>query len=294
MTTCGKNAEALHFGCSRRKERLEPAMPPEILIHDPYAVFRSSAAPAGLYARQKWLDESETESWKTDFAATVAGLYRGQSADGLWRESAIETIHRLFGLHLTVRTPDPRIDKALDGLLGIASAALSEGLTDFVTPERLRGLPLAPAPRAAILVPATLFLCAIFGRQEARDVMALYDRVIEGMDNGNGQRERSCRWHNVLRALVVHPQYADHPATRRIVAWLADCQTRQGDWGSDIPFYQALNALAHLNTPAAERQTRRAIDRLYATQNADGSWGASQRLWCTFLAVHALRNKGVA
>jgi hypothetical protein len=278
---------------AQHKEKLELAMPPETLVHDPYAVFRSSATPAGLYARQKWLDESSTASWKADFAAAVAELYRGQSADGLWRKSAIETIHRLFGLHLTVRTPEPRIDKALDALLAITSAELSDALGDFVTPERLRGLPFAPGTRAAILVPATLFLCAIFGRHADRDVVALYDRVIKGMDTVPGQRERPSRWHNLLRALVVHPRYADHPATRRIVAWLADCQTRQGDWGSDIPFYQALNALAHLNTPAAERQTRRAIDRLSATQNADGSWGASQPLWCTFLAVHALRNKGI-
>jgi len=268
-------------------------MPPETLIHAPYAVFRSSASPAGLYARQKWLDESSTASWKADFAAAVAGLYRGQSADGLWRKSAIETIHRLFGLHLTVRSPDPRIDKALDALLGTASAVLSEAPSDFVTPERLRGLPFTPGTRAAIFVPATLFLCAIFSRNAARDVMALYDRVIKGMDHVPVQRERPSRWHNLLRALVVHPRYADHPATQRVVAWLADRQTRQGDWGADIPFYQALNALAHLNTPAAERQTERAIERLYATQNADGSWGASQRLWCTFLAVHALRNKGI-
>ena len=97
-------------------------MPPQTLNHDPYNVFRSSATPAGLYARQKWLDESSTADWKADFAATVAELYREQSADGLWRGSALETIHRLFALHLTVRHPDARIDKGLDALLGIATA----------------------------------------------------------------------------------------------------------------------------------------------------------------------------
>ena len=268
-------------------------MPCNHLMHDPYAVFRSNTTPVGLYARQKWLGESSTPQWKEDFATTVGELIRGQSADGLWRKSVIETVHRLFGLHLTVRTPDPHIDKGLDALLRIASASMSETQPDFLQTERLKGLPFAPGSRASILVPATLFLGAIFGRSDALGITALYDRAVQVVDDGIDHRERTSWRHNLLRALVVHPRYADHPATQRIVAWMADCQTRQGDWGADIPFYQALNALAHLNTPAAERQTERAIKRLYATQNADGSWGASQRLWCTFLAVHALRNKGI-
>ena len=136
-------------------------MSPETLIHAPYAVFRSSVSPAGLYARQKWLDESSTTSWKTDFATAMAGLYRGQSADGLWWKSVIETIRRLFGLHLTVRTPDPRIDKGLDALLDIASAVLSEAQHDGVTPERLRGLPFTQGPLATILVPATVSMPSI-------------------------------------------------------------------------------------------------------------------------------------
>jgi hypothetical protein len=262
-------------------------------LHDPYAVFRSSKTPAGLYARQKWLVESPMPQWKEDFAAAVAELVRGQSADGLWQGAAIETIQRLFGLHLTVRHPDPCIDKGLDALLGIASAAISETQPDFVQPERLQGLPFTAGPRAAILVPATLFLCAIFGRSAAPSVLALYDRAVQVVDLAIEHREKTAWRHNLLRALVVHPRYADHSASRHIVAWLADRQTRQGDWGGEIPFYQALNALAHLPTSEADRQTKRAIDHLSAMQHADGSWGASQRLWCTFLVVHALRNKGI-
>ena len=268
-------------------------MPLDHRLRDPYGVFRSSTSPAGLYARQKWLGESSSTQWKEDFAAAVAELARGQSADGLWRGSAIETIQRLFGLHLTVRHPDPCIEKGLDALLGIASAAISETQPDFLPPERLHGLPFTPGPRAAILVPATLFLCAIFGRSAAPRVLALYDRTVQVVDHTIDYREKTYWWHNLLRALVVNPRYADHPATGRIVVWLADHQTRRGDWGVDIPFYHTLNALAHLHTPAADRQTERAVDHLAATQHADGSWGASQRLWYTFLAVHALRNKGL-
>jgi hypothetical protein len=70
-------------------------------------------------------------------------------------------------------------------------------------------------------------------------------------------------------------------------------QTQQGDWGPGIPIYQALSTLAHLDTPAASGQTAQAFEHLFAIQNADGSWGHSERQWCTFLAIHALQNKGI-
>ena len=254
-----------------------PPMPFDHRVRDPYAVFCSSTTPAGLYARQKWLGESSTPQWKEDFAAAVAELVRGQSTDGLWRGSAIETIQRLFGLHLTVRHPDPCIEKGLDALLGIASAAMSEKQPGFVQSERLHGLPFTPGLRAEIIVPATLFLCAIFGRFAVPRVLALYDRTVQVLDHAIDHREKTSWRHNLLRAMVVHPRYADHLATQRIVNWLADRQTRHGDWGIEIPFYQALNALAHLDTPAADRQTKRAIDHLCTTQHADGSWGVSQQ-----------------
>jgi hypothetical protein len=82
-------------------------MPYHHQVHDPYAVFRSSYTPVGLYARQKWLGESSTPQWKEDFATPVGELAQGQSSDGLWRGAAMETIQRLFGLHLTVRHSNP-------------------------------------------------------------------------------------------------------------------------------------------------------------------------------------------
>jgi hypothetical protein len=260
--------------------------------HEPYGLFRSSATPAGLYARQKWLKEPPTASWKADFSATVAKLHHGQSSNGLWRNSVVETIQRLFGLHLTVRHPDPSIEKGLDALLGIALTSGSDGHSVCVSAERLRGLPFTHGEREAVIVPATLFLCTIYGRSAAPAVLALYDRVAGGIFNGTHKNSKASRLHNSLRAMVVHPQYADHHATRRLVSWLADRQTRQGHWGQGIPFYQALNALAHLDTTGANRQTEKAFDYLLAIQNADGSWAASERQWCTFLAVHALRSKG--
>ena len=268
-------------------------MTPGPLLHEPYDVFRSSITPAALYARQKWLGESSTAKWQADFAAAVAELYQGQSADGLWQGSPVETIHRLFGLHLTVRRLDPRIGNGLDALVRIVSDAKANKCSDGVPAARLRGLPFTQGSRQGLILPATLFLCAIFGRANDPAVLALYHRMTDGLNAITLRREKPSSIHNLLRALVVHPQYFAAQATHCVVAWLADRQTRQGAWGPEIPFYQALNALAHLDTPAANQQTEVAFKHLLATQHADGTWGESDPQWCTFLAVHALRNKGI-
>ena len=87
--------------------------------------------------------------------------------------------------------------------------------------------------------------------------------------------------------------YSKDPATSIFVKYLADGQTELGDWGDGLPFYQVLNALAHLDFPLAETQTEKAFERLYETQNADGTWDVTEPEWNTFLSVHALKNKGL-
>jgi len=72
---------------------------------------------------------------------------------------------------------------------------------------------------------------------------------------------------------------------------LAAFQTERGDWGKDLPFYQSLNALAHLNFSQVQPQLDKAFGRLFKTQNSDGSWGRTQPEWNTFLAIHALRSQ---
>lgn len=259
----------------------------------PYAIFRSSRTPPGLYARQKWLQEASSPLWKADFDATVSGLFQGQSDGGLWSGSPIETIHRLFGLHLTVRTPNPAIDKSLDALLAIEPVVRWVEASPPVTQERLCGLPFAPASRQSVILPAALFLAAIFGRASDPAILGRYRRIAADLTAEPLAQRDPAALHNILRAFVVHPDYATHAATGLLAAWLADRQTPQGDWGPGIPFYQALNALAHLDHPAADRQFERAFDRLLQHQHSDGAWGENDRQWCTFLAVHAMRNKGL-
>lgn len=267
-------------------------MNPVRLPHWPYKIFRSSPTPPGLYARQKWLDEASTAEWQADFTACVTHLRQGQSADGLWAGSALETIHRLFGLHLTQREPDPLTDKGLDALLQMATNDRWSDGRRIISPDRLRGLPFAAAERASVILPATLFLAAIFGRAADPNVLKLYDKMAVGLTTEPLAGHPPAALNNRLRALVVHPDYAAHPATASLAAWMAGRQTPQGDWGAEMPFYQTLNALAHLDVPAAERQVEQAFKLLVQNQNTDGSWGRQDRQWCTFLAVHALRNKG--
>lgn len=268
-------------------------MPRLHLDYDPYRIFRSSRTPPGLYARQKWLHEETKSSRQEDFSATVKALYQNRSGSGLWQNSIIKTIHQLFGLHLTVRTCDPLIKKSLEQLLYNVNTALSSQKTGQVHPEQLLGLPFAPGRWLEVVVPATLFLAGIFDQASDSAVLTLYERTVSSLVQGRLDQLAGSAVHNLLRALVVHPDYAGHAITRSVVSWFADRQTAQGDWGRDIPFYQALNALAHLSMVQADIQCRKAFNRLASLQHPDGSWGENQKEWCTFLVIHALRNKGL-
>jgi hypothetical protein len=258
----------------------------------PWRIFSTRVTPSGLYARQKWLGEEQTPSWRQDFDQTVAGLRHGQQASGLWQDSPLATIHHLFGLHLTVRAADPDIDRALDALLKHAENLTPAADDTRITRKELAGLPFTSARWGDLLPPAVLFLSAIFGRASDPQVIALYSRIASDLSASGPGAAALSKVHNCFRALVVHPDDAGHETTHNVVAWYARRQTSDGDWGAEIPFYQALNALAHLDTAAAEKQCQAGFDSLPARQNTDGSWGREQREWHTFLTLHALRNKG--
>jgi hypothetical protein len=259
---------------------------------DPYAVFRLSRTPAGLYARQKWLGEAGSVAWKNDFDARVAALMKNQLPDGSWNRSVRTTVIRLFGLHLTTRQATNAIDDGIDWLL--------ERLADTAPPQRpqrsdkpvFAGLPFVPGDPAAFLLGATLFLATIFGRPADPGIAAHYRRMCRAFFSGASVWGDAPSASNLFRALVVHPVFSRTEEACTAVEQLAALQTENGEWQGPLPFYLTLNALAHLDLPAAERQLQPAFDRLVVTQNADGSWGRSDPEWNTFLAIHALRNKG--
>ena len=266
------------------------------LRYKPLRVFSSSKTPAGLYARQKWLDEENYRAWKADFQTAVNQLMKGQSLDGSWDRSALRTIQRLFSLHLTVRHLTEDIDRALDWLIEKTSKVFSSRRIDIggpVTADALKGIPFSPGCSRYLMLGATLFLATIFGRGNEEPVLELYEALSR---LGKENKGRWCGWscsNNILRAFVVHPTYAKTETTLLAVEALARVQNPSGRWPDQVPFYQTVNALAHLNLAQVDMQLERAFQRLYEMQRRDGSWGRSQQEWNTFLIVHALKTKGV-
>ncbi len=266
------------------------------LLHDPLQIFVASTTPAGLYARQKWLKEEQRPEWQSDYDSTVAILQRGQLANGSWRGSVTLTVKQLFGLHLTIRHPTPQINSALDWLLTQAKGQLDfeeDRRKETVKRSMTEQLPFTAGRRDAFVLGATLFLASIFGRENHPQILSLFQMLNKDAKEGQSYwRDLAC-FNNILRAFVVHPKYATKSAVRIAVARLKRLQTTAGDWGHPLPFYQIVNALAHLDLPQAENQLKRAFDYLVKSQRPDGAWGTDQPEWNTFLVVHALKNKTI-
>ena len=266
------------------------------LRHDPFQIFHGSKTPAGLYARQKWLDEADTPTWQTDFKESVKALFTGQMPDGSWQHSTMATSHALFGLHLTVRSTTSRIDDALNWLFNKMQGK-AEGIDRRSKAEAacadLTGLPFVLGRPNMLLTGATLFLCSIFKRESDPAVLAVYQRLNkDGLVKANLASDIASL-HNIFRALVVHPVYAHESLTAEAVDIYAGLQNDDGEWGNRLPFYQTVNALAHLSLPIAEAQLERAFSRLRETQHKEGTWGRLDPEWNTFLCIHTLKNKGI-
>ena len=266
------------------------------LRYDPYQVFRASKTPAGLYARQKWLGEAESAQWKIDFQETVTALLADQLPDGSWQHAPLATIRHLFGLHLTVRSTTAKSDAALTWLLDqihVQNENIHVSGGGVASEADLKGLPFTPGHPNMLLIGAGLFLASIFDRESDPTVLSIYQWLSDRGVKSNGRWFDRASSHNILRAMVVHPVFAKDRATELAVKHLANFQAKRGDWGKDLPFYQTLNALAHLNFSQVRPQLEKAFERLFETQNSDGSWGRIQPEWNTFLAIHALKNKAL-
>jgi hypothetical protein len=262
------------------------------LRHNPYAIFQDSQSPPGLYARQKWLNQGETETYRADFAAAVAKLRYADMNPGSRSERILEKLHRLFGLHLTVRNADRFIETALNEVIG-ENMARAQQTEIVLIPDRISGLPFAATRWEFFIGPASLFLAAIFGKATDPGVDPIYAQLAANVTDSSAFRSDAAAMHNALRALVVHPDDRFRPATRSAVSWFASKQTPHGDWGAKIPFFQAFNAMAHLSISEANAQFDNALKHVVEGQNRDGTWGRADKEWQTFLVVHALRNKGI-
>jgi len=265
-----------------------------MLRFDPLQIFRSSSTPAGLYARQHWLSESDTIQWRHDFGTRVAILSRGQLSVGCWSHSLIDTIRHLFYLHLTVRDQTEEVSKALDWLLTTTLDSpnkLPEYRQEKYAISELHGLPFTTGHSGFFLKAASIFLATVFGRDRDERVLAAFDKL------GREGIQTEGRWHgwssltNILRAFAVHPKYATSESVELAINALAIAQNPEGNWIPSIPFFKTINMLAHLNMPSADRQFEHALARLIRTQSPDGSWGKAEPEWSTFLVVHALKRK---
>jgi hypothetical protein len=261
------------------------------LRYDPYRCFTASVSPVGLYARQKWIGMENDEGWQTDFDNCAASLGHGQGQDGSWDGLFLRTVHRLFGLHLTVRNPTREIEKALDWLLHQTVSGQGDA-APIVTPGNLQGLPFVPGHPRALPLAMTLFLSSIFGRADHPEIVAQYREVSRRVLQDSGSQHEA-DMSNALRALVVHPAFSGDPATLSIVENLSRLQQNSGGWPDPFPLFLTVNALAHLDHSTADRQLERAFTLLSRTQNEDGTWGTAEREWNTFLVVHAMRNKKI-
>ncbi|MBT8369970.1 MAG: hypothetical protein KJO34_03340 [Deltaproteobacteria bacterium] len=266
------------------------------LHHNPFQIFYGSKTPAGLYARQKWLGEESTLAWQNDFKSCVDALFVGQLPNGSWQQSSIATIINLFGLHLTVRKADKRINDALEWLLDkiqLISKCLCVQTDSDIMRADLSSLPFVLSRSEMLFTGATLFLFSIFNRQNDPTILAIYQWLNkEGFTRENLNTDIASM-HNIFRSLVVHPKFTNEDLTVKIAEIYAGLQNEKGDWAYGLPFYQTLNALGHLNLSQAEIQLERAFTRLIKTQKSDGTWGGRDLEWNTFLSIHVLKNKGL-
>jgi len=266
------------------------------LRYNPLEIFKASKSPVGLYARQKWLNESENRDWREDYSETVAALQTYPFPEIHNYTEALDTIRCLFGLHLTVRSSTAVIDDALFRLfskIDIQSDRIKVGLADGDRTADFSGLPFTRSRLETLFVSASLFLASIFGRDRDPQVLSVYEWLCEKGIGDRGFWLDIESTHNAFRALVVHPHYSRTKAAGRVADYIAGFQNDEGDWGPRFPFCQTLNALAHLDLPEISSQLERALHYICRKQNSDGTWGQSEQEWNTFLVVHAMKNSGL-
>jgi hypothetical protein len=271
------------------------------LRYDPLQVFVNSKTPAGLYARQKWRHEESKKRWASDFNETVKALRADQLLNGSWNNSELNTIQRLFSLHLTVREPDDSIQRGIDWLLSYIKPprfpmSFQPGINrvcnhkiNEIEGGLLNGLPFTKGCLRHLTICAVLFLANCFGRGEERRITEFYDSISREIEAKNGCWCSVYCTSNVMRAFVTHTRYSRSKAAAMMVNYLGQHQLPSGRWIGRTPFYMTFNALAHLNSVKAKRQCMAATENVLKTQNKDGSWGRTQKEWNTFLVVHALK-----
>ena len=262
-----------------------------LLRYNPFNIFRGKISPVSLYARKKWLGEAGETVFENDFNKTLRKLTESCFRDD---SDLLEKIEILFSLHLTKRETTSEIDNTIDSLISESDILFETHDKSVVKTEYLKNLPFAESRGFQFYPCAALFLASVFGKASEEKTEVLYRKLISCI-NSNRMEDLSISFlHNFFRALVVNPEYAEEEITITILKHFFNKQNSYGHWGVKIPFYQMLNAVAHLDLPEADIQLEKGFKRLVKLQNPDGSWGIGQdKEWKTFLSVHALKNRSL-
>ena len=257
--------------------------------YNPYSVFTGSISPASLYARKKWLNESDSSEWQNDYKKTVSKILETNNPN---EENPLNIIRILFDLHLTVRDKTPEIADKVERILIISEDMLLKSDRTIITDNKISNLPFAGAESCYVIPPAALFLAVIFDLTDNRKFENILAIMLE-LSRTALAENNIIFIHNLFRVLAVDPVYAALAETDSILDRLINMQTESGDWDNKIPFYQAVNAAAHIKSDKAEIIFNKALNMIISSQNKDGSWGSKNKEWNTFLTVHALKNKSL-
>ena len=240
---------------------------------------------------KKWLGESESPEWKNDFRETVEKIPINGVRD---EKNTVSSVKKLFYLHLTVRELTPEIEEAVLNLVDKSENIIKRREQTIITDRDLENLPFTGGETFIVIPPAALFMATIFGLSENNSVKMLFKNLTDFSADITSEGNKIVFSHNLYRALAVNPLYSSHPVAVGITEMLADTQSERGDWNGKLPFYQTLNAAAHIESEDTGNILRKALPKLINTQNTDGSWGEGEnREWNTFLAVHALKNRNL-
>ena len=225
------------------------------LRYDPLQVFADSKTPAGLYARQKWLQEGKMHNWIHDFKEAVKALRMDQLSDGSWGRSKIKTIQGLFSLHLTVREPDDAIRKGIDWLLcsdsleqppvtpRMGANMICNQDEDKIEDSSFHGLPFTNGCMNHLGICAALFLANCFGLGEEERITGLYDAIAREIEARDGHWYNIDCTNNALRAFATHSRYARSKSTAMMVNYLGQRQLAVGQVGGQGAI------LSHLQCP---------------------------------------------
>ena len=263
------------------------------LKYDPLSIFNGSTTPVGLYARSRWIGLDNDSGWQKDFDKTIAALRKGQLANGSWENSPLLTIHRLFGLHLTVRQPDDNIDKALEWLVFTCDTFSDFQIRSLfgkqLSSSTIESLPFVNGDVADLFKAAVLFLSTIFGKGKEKAIVKIFQEVMDRFASKHSRWPSLVSTQNFLRAFVVHPEYKHSEVILKVVRMFADMQSKSGTWKGRINSYLLINALGHLDMDVAKKQLISSLRGISHKQNSDGSWGRRGREWKTFLIIHAMK-----